>query len=102
MDPFSVSNDLGASRGGANSTNDKIDHSVGVELLLAKGDRVRVGEAWAKVHHSTSPQLPEHFVQLMQDALQIDSTQQDEEDALQQQQTKHTHIVKIMTHNELI
>ncbi|KAI7791982.1 thymidine phosphorylase isoform X1 [Triplophysa rosa] len=60
---------LGAGR---NKLDEKIDHSVGAELLVDMGQQVTKGQSWIKIHHN-SPELSAHQHSDLQKALVIHS-----------------------------
>ncbi|ROL52587.1 Thymidine phosphorylase [Anabarilius grahami] len=60
---------LGAGR---TKSGEKIDHSVGAEILVKMGQRVQKGESWIRIHHN-SPDLSSHQCSDLQKALVIGS-----------------------------
>lgn len=107
----SVSNELGGNRGFTESG--KIDHTVGVELIKGRGEKVVADETWAVVHH-THPELSQRLTQFMHQAIQTDellqrlelgtAANQDACGRKAQGSTalQHSHLVKIVHHDKLI
>ncbi|XP_051747076.1 thymidine phosphorylase [Ctenopharyngodon idella] len=60
---------LGAGR---TKSGEKIDHSVGAEILVKMGQLVQKGESWIRIHHN-SPDLSSHQCSDLQKALVIGS-----------------------------
>ncbi|KAK7129752.1 hypothetical protein R3I93_019409 [Phoxinus phoxinus] len=60
---------LGAGR---TQSGEKIDHSVGAEILVKMGQQVQKGESWIRIHHN-SPDLSTHQDSVLQKALVIGS-----------------------------
>ncbi|XP_048011168.1 thymidine phosphorylase [Megalobrama amblycephala] len=60
---------LGAGR---TKSGEKIDHSVGAEILVKMGQRVQKGESWIRIHHNC-PDLSSHQCSGLQKALVIGS-----------------------------
>lgn len=61
--------------GGRQRKTDVIDHSVGVELLKTVGDAVTTGENWAAIHHLRGTKLEPNFVDRLQLALKISTSE---------------------------
>ncbi|XDV24571.1 hypothetical protein PO909_028704 [Leuciscus waleckii] len=60
---------LGAGR---TKSGEKIDHSVGAEILVKMGQQVKKGESWIRIHHN-SPALSTHHYSVLEKALVIGS-----------------------------
>lgn len=60
---------------GCNKSGEKIDHSVGAELLVDMGQQVTKGQSWIKIHHN-SPELTTQQHSDLQKALLIGSCDQ--------------------------
>ncbi|XP_077091039.1 thymidine phosphorylase [Siphateles boraxobius] len=60
---------LGAGR---TKSGEKIDHSVGAEILVKMGQQVQNGESWIRIHHN-SPDLSTDQYSVLQKALVIGS-----------------------------
>ncbi|KAG1952660.1 thymidine phosphorylase [Pimephales promelas] len=45
---------------GLTKSEDKIDHSVGAEILVKMGQQVQKGESWIRIHHKSQDDLSVH------------------------------------------
>nr|XP_055047178.1 thymidine phosphorylase-like [Misgurnus anguillicaudatus]XP_055047179.1 thymidine phosphorylase-like [Misgurnus anguillicaudatus] len=73
IDGMTVAKVLHKLGAGRNEPGEKIDHSVGAEILVDMGQRVTKGQSWIRIHHN-SPELNPHQHSDLQKALVIGSS----------------------------